>query len=106
MNYKITISNGKNEIERNYEALTDREYIADQVEDMVETLATDYPKEWDKKRYIPLDNKLSEQELDRLNMLLEDSESSGEFSQRAKEEMGIDKFDAKDVWKERWECYQ
>lgn len=50
MTYKITISNGTSEITRNYYSdffNGDCQNIGDQIKDMVETLASDYPKGWD-----------------------------------------------------------
>lgn len=51
MNYRITVSNGKNEIDRWYEEsfFEDNGLVGETVNEMVEVLKTHYPKEWDKK---------------------------------------------------------
>lgn len=49
MNYKISISNGENDIERYYEEsfFNDEQGIAETLLEMKETLDTPYPKKWD-----------------------------------------------------------
>ena len=51
-NYRITISNGKNELSRFYEEsafTSDPYYLADQITEIKQVLDNNYPANWDKK---------------------------------------------------------